>query len=230
MNENAEKVKRLMKEGDFATIGEIMFPTPARRIIASSIFAACDIARSTCDQKLLMLPKRSYWREAYGLQFTIDDILTQYCEKPEIERLKFEPNEIRIPTCGFPYSEYSSDLGDFHVKKTDKKGALPEAKYQRVRKAQSNQTNLFDDPETLFDSDTMTYAIITFGHSKFNLEYVGIGFPEGDYSGWASEFIDISDSVVLSMVENIKRDKGESLREEFINQEEIQDKILVSLK
>ena len=82
----------------------------------------------------------------------------------------------------------------------------------------------------MFDSDTMPYAIITFGHSKFNLEYVGIGFPEGDYSGWASEFIDISDSVVLSLVENIKRDKGESLREEFINQEEIQDKILVSLK
>lgn len=234
MGDSGDFVKQLMREGNFETIGELMFPLQAKQIIASAIFAACDIARTAASEKLISLPRRSYWNEAHKLQFTIDEILTNYCDKPALEGLRYEAGEKLIAGCGYPYSEYSSDYGDFHVKKEKNKGRLPSAKSQRIHKAQSNQTSLdFSGNGTYVSIDERSlkpYSIVVFNHRKFNLEYVGFGFPECDYSDWASPFVDISSYVTLAMVEEIQKTHGETLHENFIRKEEILDRALISLK
>lgn len=211
---------------DLEKIKGIMFSEHTTKVLVSTIYAACEISKKSA-QDMINLPMRAFWREAYSLQFHIDKLLTKEIERAGIGKLPYHYREIKIPGCGYPYSEYYSEYGRFHIKKVSKKWKLPDAKKQRVSNAQSNKIFLDFGEEFILKDDINPFAIVTFGHKKFIPSFVVIGYPEYDYSEWAERW-DVTTLVSREIVEQIRRENESELKDEF--REFIERKPILSLK
>ena len=203
-----------------------MFPDSVKTMIATNVYVACEMSKDLRDN-LINMPMRATWIAGIALGFFIDKLMAEQIDLSIVGKFPYHYREIRIPKCGYPYIEYYSDNGKFHIKKVNKAEHLPNAAVHRVSNALSNQFFLDFGPEYIPTGVNVPFGIITFGHYKFERPFISLGFPKWDYSGWADRW-DVSDRISREIAETIMSRKAPAIREEF--QENIMKKFELKIK
>ncbi len=203
-----------------------LFPDSVKTTIATNIYVACEMSRELRDS-LINMPMRASWLAGQALGFFIDKLMTEMIDQSMVGKFPYNYREIRIPKCGYPYIEYYSTNGKFHVKKVNRAKVLPKAAVHRVSNALSNHYFLDFGPEYVPVGINAPFALITYGHKKQDLTFVEIGFPKWDYSCWAEQW-DISKMISTEVAEQIMVHKGPELKEEY--QEIIEKKFELKIK
>lgn len=207
---------------------EELFPDAVKTLVASNIFVACEMSKQIAyGAEMINLPRRATWLAGHSLPFFIERLMTKAIDQSMVGKFPFNYREEKVPRGAFTYVEYYCSLGKFHIKKVPKEGKLPPASYHRVSNALANKLALDFGPNYIPQGVHVPFSIITYGHTKFNLEFIGLGFPKYDYSGWADN-VAISDSVSKETVETIRKENAPALKEEF--QEKIEKNFDLKLK
>lgn len=200
-----------------------LFPDYVKTVLASDIYAACTISKDLRDS-MINMPMRAAWIAGHSVAYFIDKLLTQQIDNSIVGRFPYDYRETRIPKCGYPYMEYYSPKGKLHIKKVDKAHKLPAAAVHRISNSLSNAILLNYGSEF---TGNVPYALLTFGHKRLDLSFVKLGFPKPDYSDWAG-YWDISEKISKEFTEEILKQKGPELKEEY--QEKISKKYELKLK
>lgn len=203
-----------------------MFSESVKTMIATNIYVACNMSKDLRDS-LIYMPMRAGWFAGHALGFFIDKLMTEEIDNSVVGRFPYNYRETRIPKCGYPYVEYYSANGKFHIKKMDKPEKLPKAAVHRVSNALVNKFFLDFGPEYIPDGVNVPFGLITYGHKKFDLTFISLGFPTWDYSGWANHW-EITDNISKERAETIMTHKAPELKEEY--QEQIVKKYELKLK
>jgi hypothetical protein len=203
---------------------EELFPDSVKTMIATNVYAASKMSKNLRDSWVNM-PMRMSWFAGHSFGFFIDQLMSKQIEESVIGKFPYSYRELRIPKCGYPYMEYYSDKGKFHIKKADKPERLPKAAIQRISNAQSNGF-LDYGPDYIPQVEDNPFALITYGHRGFDLRFIEIGFPETDYSDWKG-YWDISQNISKEIAESVLKDKEPELKEEY---QEIVQKYSLKLK
>lgn len=205
---------------------EEMFSDSVKTAIATNIYVACQMSRELRDN-MINMPMRASWLAGQALGFFIDKLMTELIDQSMVGKFPYNYREIRIPKCGYPYIEYYSTKGKFHIKKTDKPKLLPKAAVHRRSNALSNKYFLDFGPEYIPVGVNAPFALITYGHKKLEFNFIKLGFPKWDYSDWADQW-DISETISKEVAEKIIIHKGPELKEEY--QEIIEKKFELKIK
>lgn len=202
---------------------EELFPDSVKTLVATNIYAACTISKDLRDS-MVNMPMRASWIAGHALAYFIDKLITQQIDISMIGRFPYDYRETRIPKCGYPYMEYYSQKGKFHIKKVDRAQRLPMAAVHRLSNSLAN-TNLLNYGSEY--TGNIPFALITFGHKRLDLSFIELGFPKPDYSDWAG-YWDISDKISKELAEEILKQREPELKEEY--QEKINKKYELKLK
>jgi hypothetical protein len=207
---------------------EIMFPQQVRKVIASSIYAASNLSKELRDG-LINLPMRASWLAGTTFPVFIDKIMAEQIDNIDIGKFPYCYGENRIPRCGYPYVEYYSPEGKFHIKKNNKPEKLPKAAVHRISNSLSNILFLDYGEEFVPPNISVPFALVTYGHIRFELSFIQVGFPTHNYTGWEAEKRwNIVNDVSKEMVENIQQGKVGELKEEL--QEQITQEFNLKIK
>lgn len=198
---------------ELEVVRDELFLETTKVTIASNIFAACQMSKDLRDS-MINLPKRASWFAGHALPYFIDRLLSVQIDNSVLGRFPYNYREVRIPKCGHPYVEYYSEIGKFHIKKVSKAGKLPDSAIHRRSNATSNQCLLNLGPEFTPGGVNVPFSLITYGHTRFNLDFIYLGFPKWDYTEWADNW-DISNAVSREVAEDIRTGKGPALKEEY---------------
>lgn len=190
-----------------------MFSDSVKTMIATNIYVACEMSKDLRNS-LINMPMRASWFAGHALGFFIDKLMTEQIDHSIVGKFPYNYRETRIPKCGYPYIEYYSENGKFHIKKVDKEKCLPKTAVHRVSNALSNRFFLDLGPEHIPVGVNVPFSLITYGHKKFELSFVNLGFPKWDYSEWANHW-DISDGISKEVAEIIMSRKAPELKEEY---------------
>lgn len=205
-----------------------MFPKNVRTTIASSIYLASCMSKELRDS-MVNIPRRGAMLAGHAFPVFIDKLIAAQIDQVAIGNFLYNYREFKIPQCGYAYIEYHSNVGKFHIKKSNKEEKLPNAAVHRISNAESNMVFLDFGPEFIPENTTVPFALITYGHKHFDLSFINIGFPAHDYSGWSDGFqMSIMDDISKDAVENIRANVGGKIKEEF--QEQITQQFKLNLK
>jgi len=206
---------------------EELFPDAVKTLVASNIYVACEMSKQVACGEMAKTPRRATLIAGHSLPFFIERLMTKAIDQSVVGKFPYHYREEKVPKGAYTYVEYYSSLGKFHIKKVKKEGKLPSAAYHRISNALSNKLILDFGPEYIPQGVYVPFSIITYGHTKFSLDFINLGLPFYNYTGWA-DIIPISDSVSPEMVENIKKENVPELKEEFRGR--IEKQPLVKLK
>ncbi|WP_182185506.1 hypothetical protein [Pectinatus frisingensis] len=196
--------------------------TPTRIMIANSIFSGCKIALDIFqDKSNLLIPGSAYYDSAFRLGFIINKILVHQINDNEFCEISyFEPDRGH----GRRTIEYKTNNVTIQLKKTNKRNKLPEPAKYRLKKAADNQMILdFGKNYNIADM----YMLVTYTHRRLVLDYIQIGMPNEDYTGWLNSW-DLLQYIQKEQTERIVQNYGTQVQEEY--QEAIEKKYKISLK
>ena len=207
---------------------EMMFPKSVRTVISSSIYTANQWSKEL-KNSLISLPMRGSLFAGHAFPIFIDKIMASQIDKLEVGNFPYDYGEHRIPKCGYPYVEYHSPFGKFHIKKLEKAEKLPKAAVHRLSNSVSNLIFLELGDEYIPPNLGVPFGLVTYGHYKFDLTFIQVGFPTADYKEWAdNKRWSIVDDVSKEMVEEIRHGAAGQIKEEF--QETILKKFTLKVK
>ena len=198
---------------DIKESGKLMYPEQVTQILASTIYAACSISKSMTEN-YINIPHRGALIAGQTFPFNIDRLLTKQIDTNEVGKFPFLYRENEVAGVSFPYIEYYSDIGKFHIKKSTTIDKLPQARVHRISNAQSNRIFLDFGDEYIDKNLDQVYGLISYNHKRFNMKYIVAGIPEYDYSGWAFK-LDITTHLSKDLMEDIKKENEARLKEEF---------------
>lgn len=210
------------KEEKAVQIYENQLLVPVRSMIANSILSGCRIAsKIISDPSNFALPRATYFNTACELGFIANKILARLIDADNFLGVLYsEPKRGH----GRPCVEYNSNGITFQLKKENNVNKLPPKAIYRVEQSAENQLILD------FGNDygpVPMYMIVTYNHKKFKLDYVQIGVPIEDYSGWLQRW-SLMPYIQEEQVEYIMKNYGTQIKEEY--QEKIDKKYNISLK
>ncbi len=214
---------KLLQDHKFDNLCEELFPDSVKTMVATNIYAACTISKNLRDS-MINMPMRASWIAGHSLAYFIDKLLTGQIDNSTVGKFPYDYRETRIPKCGYPYMEYYSPKGKFHIKKVDKEHRLPTAAVHRISNSLANTVLLNYGSEY---TGNVPFALITFGHKRLDLSFIELGFPKPDYSDWA-DYWGISDKISKELAEEILLQKEPELKEEY--QEKIVKRYELKLK
>lgn len=193
----------------------LMFSDKAKETIATSIYVACNMSKNMKNE-MLTIPRRAAMLAGHAFPVYIDKILTSQIDSFDLNTFPYNYREDTIPKCGYSYIEYHNENGKFHIKKSDKKAKLPKSSVHRRSNAQSNLIFLDFGEEYVPSNVSVPFALITYGHKRFDLSYILIGYPSYDYSGWQDNILwNISNYISKERAEFIRNTYSENIEEEF---------------
>lgn len=188
-------------------------------LVASSIYSALKIGKNfvlTHPE----LPRTAYYQAACDLPYNINYIIMQHIEAPAYRTLDIvskEPRSIH----GRPQVEYEYNNACIHIKKNKIANRLPKASLYRQTNSQNNSSQMSLDFGEDYRMKPPVFMIVTYNHKRLDLDYIQIGFPKPDYSGWICRW-DLTNSVDHDFVENIQKTAGPELNhrsEELIDKQ-----------
>ncbi len=183
--------------------------TEAKRIIATSIFLAMKIAKKVCMKKP-NLPLTSKYEAGCILRFIIYEIAAEMSEKYPLAHLRYAETSANNPV-----DFYFSDKAKLHIKKCANQEKLPELSRVRAQNAKiNNQLSLFDEEEY-----ATYFCLVTYSHKGFGVQYIQIGVPNADYTGWLYR-VSIMEYIDIDQAEEIEKMYGDEM--EAAMQEKIQ--------
>lgn len=186
---------------------------PFRELVASSIYSAVVMSRDFIRDHP-ELPLMNHYRAACDLQFKIPELIAKLIESPEYSFLNVIVMESTMHTVR-PQVEFELNGIGVHVKKHRNAKTLPGMSGYRVDHAKNNDLQMaLDFGITEMKEETKPFAIVTFNHKRFNLDYIQIGFPKEDYSGWIGRWSLMSD-IEMDIVETVKKKYAPEFKEEL---------------
>lgn len=207
---------------------EIMFPQSVRTVLSSSIYLASQWSKELRNS-LVSLPMRGSLLAGHAFPVFIDKIVASQIDKLEVGNFPYDYGEHRIPKCGYPYVEYHAPFGKFHIKKLERAEKLPKAAVHRLSNSMSNLIFLDFGDEYVPPNLGVPFGLVTYGHYKFDLTFMQVGFPSADYKGWIdSKRWNIANDISKEMVEQIRQGATGQIKEEI--QETILQKFTLKVK
>jgi hypothetical protein len=190
------------------------FPNPVRIELATRINAACRMVATLCNEDFKQIPGRGNTYGKNALHFYIDRLLVQAVDRGF---LPCQAKERRIKSNGYIYLEFLSKDMCWQVKKTPKKGYLPTDSSFRRAKSLYNLVPLDFGPEYQITSNKdLPFALVTYGHKNFSIEFIVIGRPTPGYTDWMESPIDITNIKVVDLEEKIIEENSPKLRDEYL--------------